>query len=129
RGADHEMEQSADPRSRRELVQRVQDQGKGSGPEAARRVTRPRATRAEGHGESAERDPPSQTVRTPRQGYTSGDQPGARDDPGEARPEVARARDRPERPPRGRVTQDGELDGLRQRLRAGYDGGASRRQP
>src|SRR5262245_3889595 len=107
------MEKPAHPDAGRELMERVEDQQKGSGPEATGGVTRPRAGRPEKEGEPNERNPPSGAVRALRQGHAPGDESSARDDSRQTRAKVARGRDLGERPPRARVTEDRELDGLR----------------
>src|SRR4029453_16239737 len=124
RGAtDDEMKKPAHPDAARELMERVEDQQEGSGPEATGRVTRPRAGRPEKEGEPDERHPPSGAVRAPRQGHAPGDDSGAGDDSRQTCAEVARGRDLGEGPPRARVTEDRELNGLRQDLRTRDDDG------
>src|SRR5260370_16856319 len=122
------MKEPAHPYAGGKLMERVQDQQEGPGPEAAGRVTRPRAGCSEKDREPAERDPPPGPIRSPGERRAPGDDSGARDDSREARAKVARGRDLDEWPPRARVTEDRELDGLGQGLGTRDDDGAGRRQ-
>src|SRR5438093_573252 len=121
------MKEPAHPHAGGKLMERVQDQQEGPGPEPTGRVTRPRAGRSEKDREPAERDPPPGPVRSPGERRAPGDDPGARGNSREARAKIARGRDLGEWPSRARVTEDRELAGLGQGLRARDDDGADRR--
>src|SRR5258705_12636298 len=100
------MEQPADPHAGRELVQRVEDQEHGAGPETAGGVARPRAAPPEEHRQSRERDPPEARLRTLDQRRTSRPEPDARQGADDARPKEARPRDLGARPSARRIAED-----------------------
>src|SRR6476661_1413513 len=100
------MEQAPDPYAGRELVQRVEDQEHGAGPETAGGVACPRAAHAEEHRQPGERDPPATRLGTLDQRHTSDHEPDAGQDADDARTKEARPSDLGEGPPARAIAED-----------------------
>src|SRR5207244_3120520 len=122
------MKQATDPDTRRELMERVENEQDRSGTEATGGVARPGAARAEEHRERREGDPPLSSLRAPGQRHAPDDDAAAAQDPQEARTEKARGRDLRDRPAGGRVAEHEDLDDQRQHLRARDDRGPDGRE-